>query len=282
MALWVGFQGEHGAFSEEAIVRKFGTAARPVPFQSLREVFDSVMKLEANLAVVPIENSLEGGVTETYDLLLANELKITGEIKVRIRHCLISKPGASLMEIATVLSHPQALAQCRNKLAKLGLKSQPFYDTAGSVKFIADSTDVSLAAIASEYSAMVYGMKVLRRSMEDSKSNYTRFLILGRRAKRRSKVAYKTSLVFSTRHRPGSLFRALEPFAREGINLTKIESRPTKQTPWEYYFHIDLDGSAYDGPVSRAIKTLRTRADFVRVLGSYPADSGQSHSHGHL
>ena len=282
MALWVGFQGEHGAFSEEAIVRKFGTAARPVPFQSLREVFDSVMKLEANLAVVPIENSLEGGVTETYDLLLANELKITGEIKVRIRHCLISKPGASLMEIATVLSHPQALAQCRNKLAKLGLKSQPFYDTAGSVKFIADSTDVSLAAIASEYSARVYGMKVLRRSMEDSKSNYTRFLILGRRAKRRSKVAYKTSLVFSTRHRPGSLFRALEPFAREGINLTKIESRPTKQTPWEYYFHIDLDGSAYDGPVSRAIKTLRTRADFVRVLGSYPADSGQSHSHGHL
>ena len=282
MALCVGFQGEHGAFSEEAIVRKFGARARPVPFQSLREAFDSVMKLEADLAVVPVENSLEGGVTETYDLLLTSELKITGEIKVRIRHCLISKPEASLVEIATVLSHPQALAQCRNNLAKLGLKAQQFYDTAGSVKFIADSTDVSLAAIASEYSARVYGMKVLRRSMEDSKSNYTRFLILGRRAKRRSKVAYKTSLVFSTRHRPGSLFRALEPFAREGINLTKIESRPTKQTPWEYYFHIDLDGSVYDGPVSRAIKTLRTRADFVRVLGSYPADSGQSHSHGHL
>jgi prephenate dehydratase len=229
-----------------------------------------VSKHETEWAVVPIENSLEGGVTETYDLLLNSELKVTGEIKFRIRHCLIAKPNSTLKGIRRVLSHPQALAQCRKNLEKLGLVHQPFYDTAGSVKFVADSSDSSLAAIAGRRSAKVYDMKVLKTDMEDSKTNYTRFLILGKRALSRVRGYTKTSLIFSTKHRPGSLFEALQPFAKQGINLTKIESRPTKQIPWEYYFYLDFDGSTKDEGVHRAIEELRKRVDLVKILGSYP------------
>lgn len=266
----IGFQGEHGAFSEEAIIKEFGTRAEPTAYQTLSKVFESVSKHETDSAVVPIENSLEGGVAETYDLLLESALKVVGEIKLRIRHCLIAKPNSTLKSVRRVFSHPQALAQCRRNLEKLGLVAQPFYDTAGSVKFVADSSDNSIAAIASMHSAEVYGMKVLKTDMEDLKTNYTRFLILGREALRNVKSKGKTSLIFSTRHRPGSLFEALEPFAKHGVNLTKIESRPTKQTPWEYYFYLDFDGSVQDEAVKRTIRALEKRVDFVKVLGSYP------------
>lgn len=265
----VGFQGEPGAFSEEAIVKEFGSDAEPVPYQSLREVFESVSKRRTDAAVVPIENSVEGAVTETYDLLLDSELKVTGEIKLRIRHCLIGRPSSSLKTIRRVLSHPQALAQCRATLEALGFETEPFYDTAGSVKFIAQSSDNTLSAIASFRAARVYRMRVLKNGMEDFKSNYTRFLILGTKIKD-LKGEGKTSLVFATGHRPGALFEALEPFAKQGINLTKIESRPKKHTPWEYSFYLDFEGSIKDGAVKRAIEVLRKRTDFVKILGSYP------------
>ena len=270
MVVRVGFQGELGAFSEDAVVGEFGAMAKPVPYHSLREVFRSVSKGETDLAVVPIENSLEGGVNETYDNLLNSAIKVTGEIKFRIRHCLIAKPNVTLRSVKRVFSHPQALAQCRRKLEKMGLVAEPYYDTAGSVKFVSDSFDNSLAAIASLRSAKVYKMKVLKMNMEDSKRNYTRFLILSKQALSNVSGDQKTSLIFSTKHRPGSLFEALEPFAKGGINLTKIESRPTKQTPWEYYFYLDLDGSTEDQPVYQAIDALEKRVEYVKILGSYP------------
>jgi prephenate dehydratase len=266
----VGFQGEHGAFSEEAILREFGKDAKPVPYETFAKVFESVSNAETDCAAVPIENSLEGGVNETYDLLLEKDLKVTGEIKLRIRHCLIGRPDSSLEGIRKVYSHPQALGQCRRTLERLGLEPQPFYDTAGSVKFVARSSDNSLAAIASIRAARVYGMRVLKTGVEDSKTNYTRFLILGRKESGRARAKCKTSLIFSTRHKPGALFDALEPFAKQRINLTKIESRPKKQVPWEYYFYLDFDGSVHDKAVGAAIAALRERADFIKVLGSYP------------
>jgi chorismate mutase / prephenate dehydratase len=269
----VSFQGEPGAYSEEAAIKEFGPNVNTVPHQSLREVFESVGKGETDAAVVPIENSLEGAVNETYDLLLERALLVTGEVKLRVEHCLIARPGSKLSGIKTVLSHPQALAQCRANLDALGVDTRPFYDTAGSVKFIAQSSDDSVAAIASARSARVYGMKILKTHMEDSEINYTRFLVLGTKSPKspnRSESEEKTSLVFSTSHRPGALFDALEPFAKQKINLTKIESRPIRRTPWEYVFYLDFEGSVNDESVRRAVDTLKERVEFVKVLGSYP------------
>src|SRR5712692_1217430 len=252
----IAFQGERGAFSEEAVIKEFGAEANPLPLPTLPKVFESVEKGGSDFAVVPIENSLEGSVNETYDLLLDTRLKVTGEVKLRIHHCLIARPQSSLAGIRTVYSHPQALAQCRRTLSKLGAEVRPFYDTAGSVKFVAESSDLSIAAVASLRAAQIYGMKVLASGIEDLKRNYTRFLVL-----RRSPVGPvmgegKTSLIFSTRHRPGTLYKALGAFAEQRVNLTKIESRPTKHTPWEYYFYIDLEGTTTSTRLKRALAEL--------------------------
>jgi prephenate dehydratase len=266
----VAFQGERGAFSEEAIVQQFGASARPIPLYNLSKVFESVEKGQADSAVVPIENSLEGSVNETYDLLLASELKITGEIKLRIRPCLISKLHSGLDDIRTVYSHPQALAQCRKTLDNLGLNTRPYYDTAGSVKFVLDSADSSVAAVASARAATIYHSRILLRDIADSKANFTRFLVLRKRPPRVVKGLGKSSLIFSTENRPRALYNALGVFADRNINLTKIESRPTKRKPWEYYFFVDFDGVESDKSVREAIATLYARAGFVKFLGSYP------------
>ena len=267
----VAFQGERGAFSEEAVMKEFGSNAEVLPFPTLSKVFESVEKKESDFAVVPIENSLEGSVNETYDLLLDTKLKVTGEVKLRIRHFLISTPVSTLEGIRSVYSHPQALAQCRRMLSELGAEIHPYYDTAGSVKLVAESSDPTIAAVASLRAARIYGMKVLASGIEDEKENYTRFLILRRPPVEPMKGRRgKTSLIFSTRHRPGTLFGALGAFAEQRINLTRIESRPTRHTPWEYYFYIDIEGTTADEKVRLALSALKRRADFVKVLGSYP------------
>ncbi len=267
----VAFQGERGAFSEEAVIREFGRSAEPIPFPTLSRVFESVENGETDAAVVPVENSLEGSINETYDLLLHTKLSVTGEAKLRIRQHLISKPVSTLGQIRKIYSHPQALAQCRLTLSKLGIQVYPFFDTAGSVKHVAESRDESIAAIASSRAAQIYGMKILIRGIEDLKTNHTRFLILGQAPLKRVRGTVKTSLIFTTKHQPGSLHRALGAFAHRRINLTKIESRPTKHTPWEYYFYIDLEGTANNPQMKLALADLSKRTDFVKVLGSYPA-----------
>jgi chorismate mutase/prephenate dehydratase len=265
----VAFQGERGAYSESAVYTFFGASAGIKPCRDLAEVFESVNKQESQYGVVPIENSLEGSVNQTYDLFLSHDLKVCGEIILRVSHCLIANPNTSLEAVKAVYSHPQALAQCRNFLERLGRELVPTYDTAGSVKMLKEQGLKNAAAVASERAAELYGMKILAREIEDNPANYTRFFVL---SKEDSPMTGrdKTSIIFSAAHTPGSLYRALGEFAKRNINLTKIESRPTKQKPWEYNFYLDFEGHRGEQRCAEALKVLEKYATFVKILGSYP------------
>jgi len=268
----VAFQGEVGAYSEQAARLFFGPTASVRPCKSLSSVFEMVEKGVSAFGVVPVENSLEGSVNETYDLLLDSSLKVSGEIDLRVVHCLIASPETQLSDIRVVYSHPQALAQCRRFLESLNCEVVSTYDTAGSVKMIRERRLVDSAAVASEKAADVYGMKVLRRAIEDSPNNYTRFYVLSKEDAPPS-GRDKTSIIFSVKHLPGTLFNALQEFAARSINLTKIESRPNRQNPWEYNFYLDFEGHRKDVACKDALGGLRKRSIFVKILGSYPRAS---------
>jgi chorismate mutase/prephenate dehydratase len=269
LPLRISYQGEPGAYSEQACLSFFGPRITLDPCEDLSEVFRRVERGMSDRGVVPAENSVEGTVNQTYDLLLHSKLKITGETNLKIVHCLIGFPGTKLNEIREVYSHPQALAQCRRFIIKLGYRPIPAYDTAGSIKIIKEKGIRSAAAIASESAASIYQMKVLRRGIGDVKNNFTRFFIL---AKHDSPPTGrdKTSIVFGTRHVPGALHRALTEFAERKVNLTKIESRPTRRKPWEYNFYIDFEGHRKDDVCSEALRCLKRCTSFLRILGSYP------------
>lgn len=268
----VAFQGEIGAYSEIAVYKYFGLDVDIKPCKYLSDVFRSVETGEVDFGVVPVENSLEGSVNQTYDLFLAYDLKVCGEVIVKIAHCLIAHPGTRLEDIKTVYSHPQALAQCRNFLEKSNLKVIPTFDTAGSVKMIRDEGLRDAAAIASERAAKIYHMEVLARDIGDSPSNYTRFFVLSK-----TDAPYtgrdKTSIIFSIKSYPGSLYNILGEFASRDINLTKIESRPTKKTPWEYNFYLDFEGHRTEERCRQALEAIRNKTTFLKVLGSYRAGS---------
>jgi chorismate mutase/prephenate dehydratase len=264
----VAFQGERGAYSESAVYTFFGASVEVKPCRDLAEVFENVDKQETQYGVVPVENSLEGSVNQTYDLFLTHDLKVCGEIILRVSHCLIANPSTSLEAVKAVYSHPQALAQCRNFLEHLGRELIPTYDTAGSVKMLKEKGLKDAAAVASERAAELYGMKILAREIEDNPANYTRFFVL---SKEDSPVTGrdKTSIIFSAAHTPGSLYTALGEFAKRNINLTRIESRPTKQKPWEYNFYLDFEGHRGEARCAEALKALEKSAAFVKILGSY-------------
>jgi chorismate mutase/prephenate dehydratase len=265
----VSFQGEAGAYSEEAAYQFFGAGARLKPCESLENTFQAVEKGEVQYGLVPVENSLEGSISRTYDLLLDSQLRVYGETQLRIVHCLIGLPGAQIDSIKEVYSHPQALGQCKNFLRQMGWKLTPSYDTAGSVKLIKESGLIDRAAIASARAAEIYGMKILVRSIEDNTHNITRFFILARQDAEPSSND-KTSIVFSVKHQPGALYDALKELAARKMNLTKIESRPTRQKPWEYNFYVDIEGHHKDAGVQEALQALEKAALFVKILGSYP------------
>ena len=265
----VAFQGERGAYSESAVYTFFGDQADVKPCRDLAEVFESVDKQEVPVGVVPVENSLEGSVNQTYDLFLMHNLKVSGEIVIRIAHCLIANPSTSLEKVKTVYSHPQALAQCRSFLESLGSELIPTYDTAGSVKMLKEKGLKDAAAIASEKAAELYGMKILAREIEDTPTNYTRFFVISKNdAPMTGKD--KTSIIFAATHTPGALYHALREFAKRDINLTKIESRPTRQKPWEYNFYLDFEGHGSEDRCVAALKALEKYATFMKILGSYP------------
>ncbi len=264
----VAFQGERGAYSEAAAFSFFGSSMKLRPFKTLSEVFGAVEKGEVQSGIVPVENSLEGSVGETYDLLRTTHIKVCGEINLRVVHCLIAHPNTDPSRIRVVYSHPQALGQCRSFLEKHHLKPRPTYDTAGSVMMLKKASKAS-AAIASNHAAKIYGMKILKEGIEDSHNNYTRFFILSKRDSARTGND-KTSMIFSASHTPGSLYKILEEFASRKINLTKIESRPTRQTPWEYHFYLDFEGHRKDGNCEGALAAAKQRALFLKVIGSYP------------
>jgi prephenate dehydratase len=224
-----------------------------------------------DLAVVPIENSTEGSVNETYDLLVEKPLYVIGEIYQKIHHCLIINKNSSPDEISVIYSHPQALAQCRKYIQNRHLESVPMYDTAGSVKFIKETHNASAAAIASKHAAQIYDMKVVEEDIEDNSNNFTRFLIISKRYDSNTDDN-KISIIFSISHTPGSLYSILQEFALRNINLTKIESRPTKNIPWEYYFFVDLEGNINDDKVSTSLSAVKTATIFFKLLGSYKKD----------
>ncbi len=267
----VAFQGEAGAYSEEAALRHFG-AVETVPRRSLREVFTSVASGDCDAGIVPVENSEAGSINETYDLLLEfhDRLTITGETSLRIAHCLLGLPGARLEGIRRVYSHPQALAQCESFLRRLGVESVPTYDTAGAARLVAVRGEPEEAAIASRRAAELYGLVALAEDIHNNPLNTTRFLSIAPDPGPRRDPS-KTSVVFATEHQPGALYRALGAFAEEGLNLTKLESRPARNAVWEYVFYVDFEGHVEDPRVQRALKRLEEQCRWAILLGSYPA-----------
>lgn len=266
----VAFQGEPGAFSEAAAIAYFGRGAITVPNDSFDGVFRRVERGDCSHGIVPIENSLAGSIHQNYDLLLTHHLSIVGEATHRVIHCLLSLPGTNLKDVRQVLSHPQGLAQCERFLSRLrGVKRVPSYDTAGSAKMVRDQGIHDGAAIASERAGKLYGLQILKRGIEDDRQNFTRFLVLSRAAVH-PKGNAKTSIVFALKNVPGALFRSLSVFALRDIDLAKIESRPLKGKPWEYFFYLDFLGSLQEERCRKAIDHLREIASYLKILGSYP------------
>ena len=268
----VAFQGEPGAYSEQAVFNYFGQIETQ-PCESFDAVFDAVVSNSSESALIPIENSLAGSIHQNYDLLLRHDLHIVGEYPLRVQHCLITLPHVKKSDIKKVISHPQALGQCAAYLRALGVKVEQVYDTAGSVKMLKESGARDTAAIASRRAAEIYGMQILEEGIEDNAENYTRFLAIAKESVIPNGEA-KTSIVFTLKNQPGALFKALSVFALRDIDLTKIESRPLQGKPWEYLFYIDFIGATHEETVRKALDHLSEYALMLRVLGSYPRFKG--------
>ena len=266
----VAFQGELGAYSELATYAFFGEDVGVVPCPVFADIFTTVDAGDADNGVIPIENSLAGSIHENYDLLLEHDLVITGEIKLRIVHCLIGRPGTRLEDIRRIYSHPQALSQCKDFLTTLSEAEQvSVSDTAGAVRLISERGVPGEVAIAGEQAARDYALEILRTGIESNHKNYTRFLVLSKKLGPVLETA-KTSIVFALKNIPGALFKSLSVFALRDIDLYKIESRPIPGSPWEYLFYLDFGGDIRTETTKRAIAHLEEVASLVKVLGSYP------------
>jgi prephenate dehydratase len=268
--LILAYQGEPGAFSEQAAFALYGSRVRTQPLPTFAEVFRFAARSASHRGIIPIENSVFGSVHENYDLLVRNKLAIVGEVKLRIQLHLMAMPGVSLPQVHTIYSHPQALGQCEDFLRSLrSVDIVAHADTAGSAKMIREQERIDAAAIASVRAARTYGLRILKRNIENNHQNYTRFLVIAKRPIRPRGKA-KTSLVFSLKNVPGALHRTLGVFAVRRINLLKIESRPLVGKPWEYLFYLDVEGSRHEDNVAAALKEVQAMSTFHRILGSYP------------
>jgi chorismate mutase / prephenate dehydratase len=265
----IAFQGSPGAFSEEAAVKLLGPEITLVPRPTFDSLFSALDDQSADYILAPIENSLTGFVHPSFDLVLDSKLYIIGEVIIPISHCLIGCRGSSFEKITAVESHPAALDQCRRFLAaNPQIKRIAAEDTAGSVEQVVHRRDLTHAAIAGKRAAEKYGGVILRTHLEDSSENYTRFFLLSG-VEESTPGADKLSLVIELPHQPGALHKALEPFARRGIDLLKIEGRPVKGRPWEYCFYLDVRGSAHDREVMDTLTEVRADRVETRILGSY-------------
>ena len=266
--LSVAFLGPRATFTHLACLKHFGESAQYVAQINLSEVFDAVERGVADFGVVPIENSSEGIVSNTLDMFVDYNLLICGEILVEVAHDLLSVTG-DVDHVRKVYSHPHAIAQCRGWLER-NMRSVPVFDvesTARAAELAAD--DPAAAAIAGEAAAKIYGLKTIRKRIQDNTNNFTRFIILGKQASARTGND-KTSVLFSARDEVGALYLMLEPFSRHQVNLTKIESRPVKKKAWEYLFFLDMTGHIGDEPVAKALDELKARSQYMKILGSYP------------
>jgi prephenate dehydratase len=278
----VAFQGERGAFGDEAVRRYFGTTGQgvvgtglaplqvePVPYRSFADVFRAVAVGQVDNGLVPVENSQAGSINDVYDLLRQHDLFVIGEISHQVNQCLLCLPGQQLSDIKRVISHPQALAQSDVFLRELGVEIVATYDTAGSAKMVREENLAGVAAIASASAADLYQLEILAQGIQTIKDNFTRFIALGREPAPRREGDAKTMLVMATAHQPGSLYHCLGFLANHHINLLKLESRPSRQRPWEYVFYLDLEGHREDPAVRSALADLAGHTTFCKVLGSF-------------
>ncbi|MBI4541066.1 MAG: prephenate dehydratase [Gemmatimonadetes bacterium] len=278
--LRVAFQGELGAYSEEAVLRFFGEAATPVPHRQFRDVGRAVAEEAVDYGLLPIENTVAGSVVQSYDVLAAEDVRVIGEVIVPIHHCVLGVPGATLAGLARILSHPVALAQCGRFLeARPRVEAVAVYDTAGAAKEVAGLGNPTIAALAGRTAALRYGLVILAENVEDRPDNQTRFLVIagpGRTARAGAVPSggkppdrgMKTALIVETENVPGALVRVLLPFAERNVNLSKLESRPA-DVPWTYRFFMELEADAGSPEARQAFEEVKTRATRLRVLGSY-------------
>jgi len=275
MPLSIAFQGERGAFSEEAARKLLGDSIAAVPCRTFEDVFAAVKSGRVRGALLPIENSLAGSVVRNYELMADEQLTIRGEVFLQISHNLIAHKGVRLEDIRHVHSHPVALAQCQKFIAERKLEAIASYDTAGAVKDLMSGSARDAGAIAGKMAAEIYGGEIVAAEIEDHRENYTRFLLLSKPedaiAAEGRGAPLKTSLLFRTPNKAGSLFRALAAFALRDVSMSKIESRPIVGRPWEYSFYVDISGDTNDPNIARAIDHLREMCEFVRILGCYPS-----------
>jgi prephenate dehydratase len=243
----VVFQGIAGAYSEQAVRQYFGPEVGSVPCGALDDLFPLVDGGDVDYAMLPVENAIAGSVTRAYELLMEHDLRVYAEVILRVQHMLLALPGTTLDDVVQVRSHPQALAQCQRYLGRHGLKGEPTFDTAGAARDLAANPEPGAAAIASELAAELYDLEILDRDIEDFTFNYTRFFVLAREDE------------------------CLGEFAKRGVNLAKIESRPRLNRPWQYFFYLDFEGHCQDPECEAAIMALLRRSLFVKLLGSYPA-----------
>ena len=266
----VAFQGEHGAYSEQAVRQHFGPDVTTLPCRTFLAIIDALQAGHAQYGMLPVENSLAGTVIPAYDLLMDYDLHIQAEAILRVRHCLMAPPHTALADVRRVRSHPQALMQCEATLRRMGLEPVEYYDTAGAARDLAADPQPGTAAVASALAAETYGLDILVQGLEDQDINFTRFFVLGREYPARQDPS-KTSIILTTRHVPGALYAALGELAKREINMTKIESRPRRNRPWHYLFYVDFEGHEEDEPVREALLGILRHASFLKVLGSYPA-----------
>jgi prephenate dehydratase len=266
----VAYQGEPGAFSEEAAANLFPDAVL-VGKQTFADVFSAVENGETEYGLVAVENSTAYVVNESYDLLLQYQGRIfpRGEYVLQVQQCLMALPGQSIADLHTVQSHPQALAQCREYLERLPVQVVPVYDTAGSAKLVREGMLWGVAGIAARRAASIYGLELLAENIQTNKDNYTRFLVIGKE-ELPAAPGGKTSVVFVVKDQPGSLFRALAAFAIHEVNVIRLESRPIRGRTWEYLFHADLEGHREDPDVAHALAALARCTIMLKVIGSYP------------
>jgi chorismate mutase/prephenate dehydratase len=264
----VAYLGPQATFTHLACMKNYGDSVRYVPVKNISDVFEAVERGHVHYGVVPVENSTEGVVNYTLDMLLDSDLKITSEILLEVSHHLMSLSG-EMDRVRKIYSHPQPAAQCRSWIEN-HLSHIPIIDaesTARAAQMAAE--DPAAAAIASEAAVKIYGLRLIQKRIEDNVNNFTRFLSVSRELASRTGFD-KTSIVFSFKNRAGALFNVLRPLSEHGINLTKIESRPSKKKAWEYVFYVDLEGHVNDPPVKEALDVLQEGCFFLKVLGSYP------------
>jgi prephenate dehydratase len=269
----IAYAGEPGAFAEDAVIAAFGDSAPRLPVGGFRQVFEVVTAGSASSGVLPIENLVNGSVREVYDLLLEHELQITAEVVVPVDLCLAALPGRSIDDIERVYSHLQALGQAERFLRTRQWALLTTYNTAGAGKFIVDQKDDRAAAVLSRRAAEAFGLEVLAASIQDVPDNRTRFIVVasaGPAPSPDAAPAFRTTIAFGVRNEPGTLLAALQVFAARSINLSKLESRPSREAAWEYIFWADLDAQSSEPRCAAALDELGTVATTVRVLGTYP------------